>query len=97
MKGLIDSTLREGGQMVGLNFRPEEKLAIIRGLDRIGIEEIEIGVATAYDRDLPELLRRLSAKFRISLGVHCHNDFGMASANTVTALESGAEWADVTI
>jgi homocitrate synthase NifV len=220
MKRLIDSTLREGGQMVGVNFRLAEKLAIIRGLDRIGIEEIEVGVATAFDRDLPEvfrrcraertkarlalwsrcrpediaqagvlkpdvlslsvpgsdlhiekklgrdrgwvlarvregvaqartlgipflslgiedatrseppfleeiiataqaagaerirladtvgvatpldlsrLLRRLEAKFRLSLAVHCHNDFGMASANSVTALESGAEWADVTI
>jgi len=206
--------------MVGVNFRLEEKLAIIHALDRIAIEEIEVGVATAYDRDLPELIRRsrnegikarlalwsrcrpediaragvlkpdvlslsipgsdlhiekklgrdrawvlarvsegvaqgralgipylslgiedstrsdpsfleaiiataqtagiarirladtvgiatpldlsrlllrLKTKFRVSLGVHCHNDFGMASANTVTALDSGADWADVTV
>lgn len=34
---------------------------------------------------------------RMEPAVHCHNDFGMATANTVTALESGAIWADVTV
>ncbi len=33
----------------------------------------------------------------IELGVHCHNDFGMATANTITAFEKGALWGDVTI
>jgi homocitrate synthase NifV len=220
MQGLIDSTLREGGQMVGINFRLEEKLAVIRALDRIGIEEIEVGVVTSFDPDLPRLLRQcrqegikarlalwsrcrpedielagrlkpdvlslsvpgsdlhiekklgrtrtwilgrvragleqaraqglaylslgiedatrsepaflekivataaaagvdrvrladtvgvatpaelcqlvlgLKAKFRLALGVHCHNDFGMASANTIAALECGADWGDVTV
>ncbi|MBK7973565.1 MAG: 2-isopropylmalate synthase [Deltaproteobacteria bacterium] len=31
------------------------------------------------------------------IGVHCHNDFGMATANTVAALEAGARWATVTV
>ncbi len=34
---------------------------------------------------------------KLELGVHCHNDFGMATANTVTALEHGAVWGDVTL
>jgi homocitrate synthase NifV len=33
----------------------------------------------------------------VELGVHCHNDFGMATANTIAALESGAVWGDVTL
>ncbi len=33
----------------------------------------------------------------IELGVHCHNDFGMATANTITAFEKGAVWGDVTL
>ena len=33
----------------------------------------------------------------MELGVHCHNDFGMATANSITGLEHGATWADVTI
>jgi homocitrate synthase NifV len=220
MRGLIDSTLREGGQMVGVNFTLAEKLNIVHGLDRIGIEEIEIGIATGYDQELSEVFRGcrsekikarlalwsrclaedidLAADLRpdvlslsipgsdlhiekklgrdrawvltrvsesvkrartrglgyISLGiedatrsdpaflekiittaqragvarvrladtvgiaspveltgllgrlrkvtpvplaVHCHNDFGMASANTICALECGADWGDVTV
>jgi homocitrate synthase NifV len=220
MKGLIDSTLREGGQMVGVQFSLAEKLAIATQLDRLGIEEIELGVATSLDGDLPgllagcraartrarlalwcrcraediavaarlrpdvlslsipasdlhitkklgksrgwilgavnhslhlsqelgigfislgledatradpaflleivntaaaagvdrirladtvgvatpaELARRvttLKKNFAVEVGVHCHNDFGMATANSLAALEAGADWADVTV
>jgi homocitrate synthase NifV len=30
----------------------------------------------------------------LPVGVHCHNDFGMATANAISALEAGATWAD---
>ncbi len=33
----------------------------------------------------------------IELGIHCHNDFGMATANTITGLDHGAAWGDVTL
>jgi homocitrate synthase NifV len=33
----------------------------------------------------------------VALGVHCHDDLGMASANTVAAHDAGAAWADVTV
>ncbi|HSH13828.1 MAG TPA: pyruvate carboxyltransferase [Desulfurivibrionaceae bacterium] len=220
MKGLIDSTLREGGQMVGVNFTLDQKLAIVARLDRLGIEEIEVGIATRLDQELPALLagcremgsrarlalwcrcreedieeaarlkpdvlslsipasdlhitkklgknhgwvlttlarsikmarelgcrlislgledatragkafleeiiatamaagidrirladtvgvatpaemadlvRTLKGRFAIEVGVHCHNDFGMASANSLAAIEAGADWADVTV
>ena len=220
MNGIIDSTLREGSQMVGVSFSLADKLAILERLDRIGVEELEIGVATRYDHDVPELLRqcrssnfqarlalwcrcrpeditcaaalkpdvislsipgsdlhiskklgksrswvldtvsnsisqaqkcglgyislgiedatradqtflekiiataqksgvnrirladtvgvstpldladqvsRLKEQFEIEIGVHCHNDFGMATANSMAALDKGADWADVTV
>lgn len=34
---------------------------------------------------------------RTSIGVHCHNDFGLATANTLAALEAGADSASVTV
>ena len=220
MKGIIDSTLREGSQMVGVSFSLADKLAIITGLDKIGVEELEIGVASRYDHDLSELLRQaranrikarlalwcrcrpeditcaaalepdvislsipgsdlhiskklnksrewvlatasssikqarenglgyvslgiedatradpvflekiiataqaagidrirladtvgiatplslanlvtqLKGRFEVEIGVHCHNDFGMATANSMAALDGGADWADVTV
>jgi len=56
MKGLIDSTLREGSQTFGLAFNPVQKKAIFADLCLAGIEEIEIGLATLMNKDLPELV-----------------------------------------
>lgn len=218
--GLIDSTLREGGQTVGVCFSLADKLAIVSGLHRVGIEEVEIGIASPRHGDLHELVgairmahgravriavwsrclsadiaaavelgidvlslsvpvsnAMLAAKLRmgrdavlalveqavrqaksrvayvslgfedatradrgfleqvagqavaagadrlrladtvgictpaelsalvrrvkeisgVAVGVHTHNDFGMATANAIAALESGADWADVTL
>ena len=33
----------------------------------------------------------------IEIGMHAHNDFGMATANAIAALESGATWVDTTV
>jgi homocitrate synthase NifV len=33
----------------------------------------------------------------VDLGVHTHDDFGMATANAVAALDAGAGWADATV
>jgi isopropylmalate/homocitrate/citramalate synthase len=53
------------------------------------------GVAT------PPALRYLVVKIKeavnLPLVVHCHNDFGLATANTIAAIESGAEYADLSI
>ncbi|MFZ5765174.1 MAG: LeuA family protein [Thermodesulfobacteriota bacterium] len=66
MKGIIDSTLREGAQTPGVAFSPAAKVAIARLLDRLGIEEIELGIATPRDRDLNELMRRCRGSIRSS-------------------------------
>jgi len=224
MKGLIDTTLREGEQRVGVYFSDAERLHIFEGLCRTGVEEIEVGVCATRNQqaistffgccreragqlsrpprlalwsrcrrddmelaaelqpdilalcvpasdlhlkerlglgrtELLSLLRRLLPEARRKfpylsigfedasradrafltellhvagdcganrvrladtvgifspgriqalidlarrsfpgeIGMHCHNDFGMATANAVAALESGAAWADVTL
>ncbi len=40
---------------------------------------------------------KLKEKLKVPIGVHCHNDFGMAVANTVAALGAGAQEAHLTI
>ncbi|MEC8024739.1 MAG: 2-isopropylmalate synthase [Myxococcota bacterium] len=32
-----------------------------------------------------------------ALGVHCHNDYGMATANTIAAIEAGCDWPTATV
>lgn len=43
-------------------------------------------------------VREVAAGFEgVPIGVHCHNDFGMATANTVAALEAGCLWPTATV
>ena len=42
-------------------------------------------------------LVKLMAGRGLEVAVHCHNDFGMATANTINAFQHGATWGDVTI
>ncbi len=43
------------------------------------------------------LVRLFKQTLACDLAVHCHNDFGMATANALAALESGADYADATV
>jgi len=44
-----------------------------------------------------ETITRLRNRLGIDIGVHTHNDFGMATANAISALAAGADFADVTV
>ena len=83
MKGIIDSTLREGAQSPGINFSLADRLAIAELLDHLGIEEIELGVATSHDPELPALLaacRSQGFKARLALWCRClHSDIDHAA------------------
>ena len=46
---------------------------------------------------IAELVRFFAANLDMEIAIHCHNDFGMATANAITALEAGAHWADVSV
>ncbi len=45
MKGIVDSTLREGEQAAHVYFDLTEKLRIIDLLIKVGVDEIELGIA----------------------------------------------------
>ena len=44
-----------------------------------------------------ELITDIKANFTTPISVHFHNDFGLATANTLTAIECGANQAHVTV
>ncbi len=44
-----------------------------------------------------KIIDRLRSTVKIGIEIHCHNDFGMATANTLAAIKAGAEYASVTV
>lgn len=74
--------------------RSAAQLAQDMGAKRVRLSD-SLGVLTPSESSRSvKFFREL---IEIDLAVHCHNDFGMATANAVTALGSGADFADVSV
>lgn len=60
-----------------------------------------IAIADSYGVALPEAIgfavRELRTHFKQPIEVHCHNDFGLATACTLSGVAAGAEVAHVTV
>ncbi len=70
------------------------KMAQAEGVEHINIPDT-VGVMTPPAMDW--LIRELKKTVKVPLAVHCHNDFGMATANTVSAILAGATIPHVTV
>jgi 2-isopropylmalate synthase len=46
---------------------------------------------------MKKLISRIVTEVNCPIDVHCHNDFGLAVANTITAVEAGASQVQVTV
>jgi D-citramalate synthase len=64
------------------------------GADRI-VPCDTVGILTP-DRSF-EFYSKIVDQLKVPVGVHCHNDFGMAVANTIAAIGAGAQEAHATI
>ena len=70
------------------------KLAEKAGADRFSLADT---VGILYPAKVSELVSALISELKIPLHMHCHNDFGLATANALQALQSGVKCVDVTI
>jgi D-citramalate synthase len=74
-------------------------LDILSAAEEVGVQRVcacdTVGVLT-YEKSR-ELFSTLSKKLRVPVSAHCHNDFGMATANTVAAVLGGASEIHVTV
>jgi len=68
--------------------------AINAGADRISIADT-VGAMTPIK--MYNLIKKLKVDLNINLNVHCHNDLGLATANSLAAFEAGATLIDVTV
>ncbi len=75
------------------------KTAIKSGATSINVPDT-VGYTTP--NEFGEMIKKIKSaipefKDSVYLSVHCHNDLGLATANTLAAIESGANQAEVTI
>jgi 2-isopropylmalate synthase len=79
-----------------LSFLAEAyKTAVEAGADEINVPDT-VGVMTPSR--MAYLIRYLRERLPpVPIHVHCHDDFGMAVANTITAIENGADVAQVVV
>ncbi len=76
---------------------------VIRAALEAGAQVINIPDTVGYStpEEFSALLRGIKERVRgidqVTLSVHCHNDLGMATSNTLAGLSAGARQAEVTI
>lgn len=70
------------------------KVAADAGATVVNIPDT-VGISTPMK--MGELISAISREITVPIDVHCHNDFGLAVANTTTAVEAGASQVQVTV
>ncbi|HHB75359.1 MAG TPA: pyruvate carboxyltransferase [Desulfobulbus sp.] len=101
----IDQALSINVPAVSIGFEdasradPEFLLTLAKVAERSGVCRIRLAdtVGICTPETVKKLIQPLTERMRVDIGVHCHNDFGMATANSITALQAGARWIDATI
>ncbi|HEX6074367.1 MAG TPA: hypothetical protein VFZ32_03770 [Micromonosporaceae bacterium] len=69
-------------------------LAQDSGADLVGVADT---VGTATPETFFRLIQRLRSRLHVLLSLHCHNDFGLATANSVAGVLAGADEVQCTI
>ena len=47
--------------------------------------------------EISKIIKEIKPQIKVSLGIHCHNDAGLAIANSITAVEAGCDMVQGTI
>ncbi|MCF3179333.1 2-isopropylmalate synthase [Streptomyces polychromogenes] len=74
----------------------EEVLVLAQesGADLVGVADT---VGSTTPDDFRTLISRLRSQIGVTLSLHCHNDFGLATANTVAGILGGADEVQCTV
>jgi len=94
-RGLIVEFGAEDASRADINFVKELfRNAVDAGADRLTFADT-VGVLTPERSE--RIMKELSSEFRVPIAIHCHDDFGLATANTIFAVKGGAREIHVTI
>lgn len=77
----------------------DDWIKVAKEAERIGVDRISYvdTVGTMTPVKIHNQIRRIKQEIKTDLHVHCHNDFGLAVANSLSAYEAGVKCIDVTI
>ena len=78
---------------------PEFLYRICRGMESAGADIINIPdtVVIMAPSKMFDFIKRIKGVVKVPIDVHCHNDFGLAVANSLSAIEAGANQVQVTV
>jgi 2-isopropylmalate synthase len=94
-KGLKLRFTAEDASRTDLDFLIQVGQLVQKGdVDRFSLADT-VGCLTPTK--MKGLVSRMVSELDIPIHVHCHNDFGMATANALSALEAGAQCVDVAV
>ena len=74
-------------------------LRICKAVEEVGVDRINIPdtVGIMTPTSMKELIEFITSNVKVPISVHCHNDFGMAVANSLASVEGGASQVHVTV
>jgi len=74
-------------------------LKVLKGAEGAGADIINVPDTVGFmvPTSMRKFMGRIRDEIRAVLDVHCHNDYGLAVANTLAAVEAGAEEVQVTV
>lgn len=78
---------------------PEDLIRIIKCVETSGADIINIPdtVGIMKPSSMYRFITEIRSNTKKTLSVHCHNDFGLAAANSLMAVEAGADQVQVTV
>jgi len=74
-------------------------LEILKGAEKAGADIVNIPDTVGFmvPSSMRKFMGRIRDEIHVVLDVHCHNDYGLAVANTLAAVEAGADEVQVTV
>ncbi|MBW9222338.1 2-isopropylmalate synthase [Methanothermococcus sp. SCGC AD-155-C09] len=78
---------------------PQYLIEVYRAVEEAGADRINVPdtVGVMIPKAMEYLIKKIREEISLPISVHCHNDFGLAVANSLGAIEGGAQQIHCTI